>query len=96
MKIKIKEKVITRVIDVEIIECDFCGAKTETNCNWYDGPNAYDFIKTEVSFLIGSNFPEGSFYTKRSIDLCGVCFEDKLIKWVKSHGVEFNTEEIST
>lgn len=52
----------------------------------------YNVEEIEIFYKTGSNFPEGGSGEILKIDLCLVCFEDKLIPWLRSQGVTREVE----
>lgn len=62
------------------ITCDLCGAEIKR------GP--YDVDDVVISREHGSRYPDGSFGHKDEIDMCGGCFEAKLIPWLRSQGCQ--------
>jgi hypothetical protein len=66
---------------VDFITCDLCGKKIFT---W--APNVDDVEISHKSGITdyGSHF-DG---TISSFDVCGSCYEDRVVAWFKSQGVE--------
>lgn len=65
---------------VSFVTCDLCGAKIKSY--------AYDVNEIEIRHKIGSNYPGGGSGTETSIDMCGKCFEEKLVPWLRTQGAE--------
>jgi hypothetical protein len=74
----------TRVI-VDFVTCDICGAKI-----WEPG---YEVNEVEVRHKTGANYPEGGSGEETSVDICGECFDKKLLPWLRSQGAEPRTED---
>ena len=70
---------------VDFVTCDLCGAKIE------DRP--FEVNEVEVRHKTGSNYPEGGSGDEVSVDMCGKCFDQKLVPWLRSQGVEPSTRE---
>jgi len=74
--------------------CDLCGFKAR-NENWGEG--YYDVNETEcrveVRWKGGSNFPEGGYGTAIEIDICPVCFKEKLVPWLRSQGAKIEEKD---
>ena len=66
--------------------CDFCGKKLG------DG-GVYDVEDVKISYEKGEWYPENRFTTTLSVDMCGQCFETKLVPWIRSQGVDLTVEE---
>lgn len=77
--------------------CDLCGtqAKNELTREWET--SCYEIAETEIKVEIrqkeGSNYPEGGWGTEYEIDLCPVCFKEKLIPWLLSQGAKIEKKE---
>ena len=67
--------------------CDMCGRDIKRD--------AYDAEEVEIKHRTGEVYPEGGSGEVTSIDMCGECFEKKLVPWLKSNGVEIRTKEWS-
>jgi len=80
IQVPAKEK---QVIDK--VTCDLCGNKIE-----YKRFSAEEAI---VKHRTGDSYPEGGSGEEISIDICGSCFDGKLILWLHSQGIEPRTEE---
>jgi len=70
--------------------CDLCG--DESASKWQDEP--YDATEVTVELVKGHNYPEGGYTTHTSIDLCPVCFVEKLLQWLKANGATPRTKEV--
>ena len=62
------------------VTCDLCKAEIKDE--------RFEVSEVTVSFRKGSSFPEGGFGTKLDVDMCGTCFEEKLVPWLQSQGAE--------
>ncbi len=69
---------------VEFITCDLCGEKIATHI--------YEVDEVIVNHRYGESYPEAGFGKETNVDLCGQCFEEKLIPWLRSQGVKPNEE----
>lgn len=70
---------------VDFVTCDLCGTKIDVR--------GYDVDDVKVSHRTGSNYPEGGNGDETSVDMCGKCFDEKLVPWLRSNGAEPRTKE---
>ena len=74
--------------------CDLCG-KVAKHGNWET--TGWDMNETEVEVKIrqkdGKQYPDGGWGTKIVVDLCPICFKNKLIPWLESEGAEIEEQE---
>jgi len=83
--IKTREEKITTTRTVqECTICDFCGYTTDHRNEWENDPHAlkcsaYFISETELSYSYGVRYPEGSSLHKYDIDICPVCFLNKIV-----------------
>lgn len=84
---KYEDKVIPESTKKVLVEttCDMC--KKEITGSFYEA----DEVK--ISRNHGTQYPEASYTKKDYVDLCGKCFQEKLIPWLKSQGCEMQTED---
>jgi hypothetical protein len=77
--------------EVEVIDkytCDIC------ECDMTD-KEPYNSTETTIEAKIGNFFPEGDFRKKYSIDVCGNCFEDRIIPLIESKfKIKFNQSDV--
>lgn len=73
---------------VDFVSCDLCGAKL--------GESRYDIDEVIVRHKTGSNYPEGGSGEETSVDMCGRCFDEKLLPFLRSQGADPRTEEWDT
>lgn len=71
---------------VDFVTCDICGEKI----NRSDG---YEVNEIEVRHKTGTSYPECGSGEETSVDMCGKCFDEKLVPWLRSQGAEPRTEE---
>lgn len=65
--------------------CDSCGEEIRED--------TYEVNEVKVSHKTGHSYPEGGSGEKIIVDLCGKCFDEKLIPFLKSIGANPRTEE---
>lgn len=65
--------------------CDMCEANLASG-------EMYKVDEAKVQYKTGDSFPEGGSGELVHIDICGKCFTNKLIPWIKSQGVEPTVE----
>ena len=63
---------------VDFVTCDFCGVKHANH--------SYDINEVEVRHKEGVLYPEGGSGTETRVDMCGKCFDEKLVPWLRSQG----------
>ena len=61
------------------VTCDLCGVKITTD--------TYEVDEVTVKHQYGHSYPEGGFGQEVEVDMCGECFESKLMPWLSSQGV---------
>lgn len=83
-KITVKVPASTREVTTSVT-CDLCGVEIKEE--------NYEIDSVKLAYKSGSNYPEGGSGTEISVDMCGACFEGKLVPWLRSQGVEPRTEE---
>lgn len=66
--------------------CDICGIKID------DG-GVHGVNEVEVRHKTGQSYPEGGGGEEISVDMCGKCFDEKLLPWLRSLGVVLRTKE---
>jgi hypothetical protein len=71
---------------VDRTTCDLCEQEIRERC--------YDVDRTEVYREHGTSYPEGTNLTKRRFDVCGPCFESKLVPWLEAQGATMSETEI--
>lgn len=70
---------------VDFVTCDFCEAKIVAT--------GYDINEVEVRHKTGVLFSDGGSGTETRVDMCGKCFDEKLVPWLRSQGCSPRTEE---
>lgn len=71
---------------IDKITCDICGANVNRG-------GLYEIDEVSVERRTGTIYPEGGAGTETKVDLCGECFESKLIPWLKAQGANPQTED---
>ena len=86
---KYKKETVTKTVNrlVKIV-CELCGREAK-NGDW--SPDKYGVEEVTIKYRDGSIYPEGGSGTDYEVDICPVCFDDRLIPWLKSQGA--NVEE---
>ena len=69
----------------EKVTCDLCGNEIKK-----ERGNAEN---VEVKHTTGSSYPDGGMGEEVSVDLCGTCFDTKLIPWLTEQGAVPATRE---
>lgn len=67
------------------ITCDLCG---EVICVKGD-----EVDEVQVQHKTGYSYPEESSGETTIVDMCGKCFDEKLLPWLHSFGVKERTED---
>lgn len=70
---------------VVFVTCDLCGAKIEKQ--------VYEVNEVEVRHKVGDSYPESGSVTETSVDMCGKCFEEKLVPWLRSQCADPRIED---
>lgn len=65
--------------------CDLCGQQIK--------PKIGNADEVEVKHRTGSAYPEGGSGEETSVDLCGDCFDGRLVPWLESQGAKPTTRE---
>jgi hypothetical protein len=65
--------------------CDLCGDEIVTEC--------YDAEKVEIRHRTGTAYPESGCGEEVSVDMCGDCFDSKLVPWLREQGANPKPEE---
>ena len=69
----------TRVV-VERTTCDLCGQEIKSK--------RFGVDEVEILRREGTSYPEGGSGTECAVDMCGDCFEKKLVPWLESQGAK--------
>ena len=65
--------------------CDLCSEEIVRG--------SFDAENVEVWHKKGDAFPECGMGTLLNIDMCGKCFDEKLVPWLEDQGAELSTTE---
>jgi len=71
--------------DVDFVTCDLCKEKIEES--------RYEVDEVEIRRKTGVSYPESGNGIKINVDMCGKCFDEKLMPWLRSQGAEPLTDE---
>jgi hypothetical protein len=71
---------------LDFITCDMCGERIESG-------DAYEVNEVEIRHKTGYSYPEGGSGQEVLVDLCAKCFDDKLVPWLRSQGVNPRVED---
>lgn len=77
------KKVIPEHVEevVDKITCDLCGRKINTQQeNLRD--NKIDEVV--ISYDKGTTYPDGGSGVHTKLDMCGTCFEERLMPWIEA------------
>ena len=74
---------------VDCITCDLCG---EAIIRFARAPHPYSVDRATVEHNLGERYPEGGHGNLYEFDICGKCFQEKIIHWMKSQGAEPRVE----
>lgn len=78
MKIMNRPAISEEVVDFKT--CDLCGEKIMEG--------TFEINEVEIVRRVGCRYPEGGSATKTEFDVCGDCFEKKVVPWLISQGGE--------
>ena len=67
--------------------CDICGKNIKSK--------GFDVDDVCIERTIGSNYPESGLGKEFRLDICGACFDEKLIPFLESEGVNIKYEDWS-
>lgn len=84
MKTRVVPEHTEEVLDYT--SCDLCKKKIE----WR---GSYVVDEVEVRHKTGSHYPEGGMGEETRVDLCGDCFDNKLLPWLQSQGCPAHTRD---
>lgn len=70
------------------LSCDMCGSRINI------GLSGFKVDEVEISHETGQSYPEGGMGDRVIVDLCGDCFDSRLIPWLKTQGVKPTKEEL--
>lgn len=69
------------------VACDLCGVQID------ESPGNYGVDEVEIRHKTGKSYPEGGNGVETAVDMCGKCFDEKLVPWLKTQGAEARTAE---
>jgi|CXWL01.1.fsa_nt_gi hypothetical protein len=90
---EIKETRVIPASDREEVvghKCDLCGAR-EGCLGW--SKERFEQDETTIERRYGDCYPEYSSIETTTVDICGKCFDEKLIPWLKSQGAVPRVEQ---
>jgi hypothetical protein len=70
---------------VDRVTCDLCGDVIRKKM--------YSAEEVKVNHRIGNSYPEGGSGTDTSFDICGKCFDERLVPWLQSQGANPRIED---
>lgn len=79
------KKVLQESTQVMETKCDLCGATTPGN-HWF-GDSRFETAEVTVKLREEHDYHKCGLGTEYSVDLCNVCFKEKLLTWLKSQGI---------
>lgn len=82
---KVIEIPATQRTVIEKTTCDFCGTIIRKN--------GLDIDEVTITHRTGWACSEGGSGHETSVDVCGRCFVDRIVPWLKSQGVTPVTKE---
>lgn len=85
-RVVIPEKIETVVTKVT---CDLCGRTIKERFV----KDIYAVDDVVIEYRSGESYPDGSTGETTSVDMCGKCFNEKLIPWLKAQGAEPDVTE---
>lgn len=80
--VEIPAKISKRLVKTT---CDICTKKIEEEL--------YTVDEVTIEYKTGSSYPEGGSGDEIGVDMCGKCFNNKLIPWLKEQGANPTTRE---
>ena len=82
---KIPVPATTREV-IDHVSCDLCGATIIESSD-------YTVNEVEVRHKTGTSCHDGGCGEETSVDMCGKCFEEKLVPWLRSQGAEARAKD---
>lgn len=82
---KTKQVPATTVEIIEKTTCDLCGEIIQEEM--------FEVNKVNVSQRVGRSYPEGGSGINRQFDICGKCFNEKIVTWLESQGAKPRIED---
>jgi hypothetical protein len=82
---KIVEVPATTRKELDFVTCDLCKKKIKSE--------KFEVSEVDVKHHAGKSYPESGSGTDVSFDICGKCFDEKLVPWLYSQGAEPLTED---
>jgi len=77
---------VTTREEVDHVTCDLCDCLITT-------ASSFHVDEVKIEHRKGKEFPEGAYGETTSIDMCGKCFSEKLVPWLRSQGAEPRVDE---
>ena len=65
--------------------CDLCGSVIK--------PERGNADEVEVKHRTGNSYPEGGCGQEVRVDMCGNCFDTKLVPWLRTQGADPKPED---
>ena len=72
--------------EVDFVTCDLCKERIKPG-------RMYDVDEVEIRHRTGMADFGGGSGMETAVDLCGKCFDEKLLSWLRSQGAEPQTNE---
>ncbi len=82
-EVEVPEKTVT---EIDYATCDICQNKIMEEYN-------YSVNEVEVCYKSGAVFHDGGYGDEVEVDMCGKCFEEKLVPWVEGFGGKVSRSE---
>jgi hypothetical protein len=94
MKIYEERKIPAETKSVQVgRKCDLCGAEVRTPQYWSWTTETFNVAETKVECRTGTQYPEGGSGTVTEVDICTLCFRDRLVPWLESQGATVEERE---
>lgn len=65
--------------------CDLCGNEITKE--------RFEVDEVEIRHKTGDRYPDFGYGEQVEVDMCGECFDEKLVPWLKTQGVQAATSE---
>jgi len=84
-----RQIIIPAKTEIQVIgaTCDMCRNRIKEGL--------YEVNEVTINHKKGQDYPEGGSGTEITIDMCGECFETKLIPWLAGQGIKPEIKEWS-
>lgn len=73
--------------------CDFCSAETNDEERWPPKSGDYSINQVTLQLKTGHAYLETRHGKTLTIDMCPMCFLEKLVPWIESQGAKIREKD---